>query len=331
MPKLLVEFLQEQQEPFALDNYLLERGYSKGSTTSSALRNSARFLKKSVSLGLRKRREIVPKCSEFVRAVCGRFVVLHNINNHNIKNRGNSGGRRNSISRWEISEKQHASEEDKYYLSSTSGTTVFDSCSESDVGEDAHCSQVEVDAERKLKWRYTEDCNKKLCPVSILQETKEGSPFHDKGESSTTSFSQFKSKRTTTQYYYTSVEEELQELVDVSSSYSQFIINKRALQQNKQLLIDCVREVLKKYRKKDGKIFGTDELWKLVCENVWIWSKDSIDENSIIHLLRYDFMESSLQEWSTADSEQLKEDLSMLIGDAVLDCIINEFITTLPN
>ncbi|KAL7154934.1 hypothetical protein ABFS83_03G037700 [Erythranthe nasuta] len=323
MPKLLVEFLQEQQEPFALDNYLLERGYSKGSATSSALWNSARFLKKSASLGLRKRREIVPKCSEFVRAVCGRFVVLHNITtNHNIKNRGNNGGRRNS----NTSEKQHANEEDKYYLSSISGTTVFDSCSESDVGDDAHCSQVEADAERKLEWRYMEDCNKKLCPVSILQETKEGSPFHDEGESSSTSFSQFKSKRTATQYYYTSVEEELQELVDVSSSYSQFIINKRALQQNKQLLIDCVREVIKKYRKKDGKIFGTDELWKLVCENVWIWSKDSIDENSIIHLLRYDFMESSLH----ADSDQHKEDLSMLIGDAVLDCIINEFITTLP-
>ncbi|EYU34169.1 hypothetical protein MIMGU_mgv1a024445mg, partial [Erythranthe guttata] len=238
MPKLLVEFLQEQQEPFALDNYLLERGYSKGSTTSSTLRNSARFLKKSASLGLRKRREIVPKCSEFVRAVCGRFVVLHNLaTNHNIKNRGNNGGRRNSNTR----EKQHANEEDKYYLSSTSGTTVFDSCSESDVGDDAQCSQIE------------------------------------------------------------------------------FIINKRALQQNKQLLIDCVREVIKKYRKNDGKIFGTDELWKLVCENVWIWSKDSIDENSIIHLLRYDFMESSLH----ADSEQHKEDLSMLIGDAVLDCIIN--------
>ncbi|KAL7116913.1 hypothetical protein ACP275_03G036200 [Erythranthe tilingii] len=327
MPKLLVEFLQEQQEPFALDNYLLERGYSKGGSTitSSALRNSARFLKKSASPGLRKRREIVPKCSEFVRAVCGRFVVLHNITNHNIKNRGNSN------TRWEISEKQHANEEDKYYLSSTSGTTVFDSCSESDVGDDAHCSQVEVDAERKLKWRYMEDCNNKLCPVSILQETKEGSPFHDKGESSTTSFSQFKSKRTTTQYYYTSVEEELQELVDVSSSYSQFIINKRALQQNKQLLIECVREVIKKYQKKDGKIFGTDELWKLVCENVWIWSKDSIDENSIIHLLRYDLMESSLQEWSTADSDQHKEDLSMLIGDAVLEGIIDDFITTLTN
>ncbi|EYU25537.1 hypothetical protein MIMGU_mgv1a021318mg [Erythranthe guttata] len=255
MSKLLVEFLQEQQEPFALDNYLLERGYSKGSTTSSALRNSARFLKKSASLGLRKRREIVPKCSEFVRAVCGRngpgFILLHNITtNHNIKNRGNNGGRKNSNTR----EKQHANEEDKYYLSSISGTTVFDSCSESDVGDDAHCSQVE--------------------PV---------------------------------------------------------IINKRALQQNKQLLLDYVREVIKKYRKKDGKIFEIDELWKLVCENVWIWSKDSIDENSIIQLLRYDFMESSLQEWSTADSEQHKEDLSMLIGDAVLEGIIDDFITTLTN
>ncbi|KAL9172255.1 hypothetical protein ABFS82_03G033300 [Erythranthe guttata] len=323
MSKLLVEFLQEQQEPFALDNYLLERGYSKGSTTSSALRNSARFLKKSASLGLRKRREIVPKCSEFVRAVCGRngpgFILLHNITtNHNIKNRGNNGGRKNSNTR----EKQHANEEDKYYLSSISGTTVFDSCSESDVGDDAHCSQVE----RKLKWRYMEDCNKKLCPVSILQETKEGSPFHDtlfiysfgtnstEGESSTTSFSQFKSKRR--RHNITTLP---------------VIINKRALQQNKQLLLDYVREVIKKYRKKDGKIFEIDELWKLVCENVWIWSKDSIDENSIIQLLRYDFMESSLQEWSTADSEQHKEDLSMLIGDAVLEGIIDDFITTLTN
>lgn len=59
MPKLLADFLLEQQEPFALQVYLVERGYPKRLT----LRNSAKY--------------VAPNCSYFVRAVVSQFAVVN--------------------------------------------------------------------------------------------------------------------------------------------------------------------------------------------------------------------------------------------------------------
>lgn len=52
MPKLLADFLQEQQEPFALEAYLLERGCS--------------------------RRIDNPNCSHFLKGVFSQFMVVAN-------------------------------------------------------------------------------------------------------------------------------------------------------------------------------------------------------------------------------------------------------------
>ncbi|KAI3465238.1 hypothetical protein Pfo_021901 [Paulownia fortunei] len=325
MPKLLAEFLQEQQEPFALEVYLLERGYSRGTSldASSSFRNSAQFLTGSASCGLRSRRHALPNCSEFVKAVFSRLLLQYN---QKIKNPEN-GGRKCTLPDDRESRQEHA-DGDKF--SSASGTTVFNSCSENDV-EDAHClEEEEADADRKLKWRSMEDSNKQLSPVSVLEETESDDKQYNfkttQGESST-SISQCKPKQPT----HYSVQE-LQELVG-SNSYAQYIINKRALQQTKQLLIDCVREVIEIHRKRDHKgrqqvkkILGAEELWKLVCENVWLWSQDSIDETNIVHLLNYDVM-ASAEEWRT-DSEQQKEEISMEIGDAILEGIINEIVAS---
>lgn len=112
--------------------------------------------------------------------------------------------------------------------------------------------------------------------------------------------------------------------------YDQYSINKRALQQNKRLLVDCVREVIENERRRDderGKqlktILGAEELWKAVCENV---CQESIHEKNILHLLKCDFM-ASLQEWDSA-SLQERDEVSMEIGDAILDDIINEIFTS---
>ncbi|KAG6425119.1 hypothetical protein SASPL_115543 [Salvia splendens] len=55
MPKLLADFLQEQQEPFALEVYLVERGLT--------FHNSAK--------------NVTPNCSYFVRAAFSRLVVAN--------------------------------------------------------------------------------------------------------------------------------------------------------------------------------------------------------------------------------------------------------------
>lgn len=134
------------------------------------------------------------------------------------------------------------------------------------------------------------------------------------GESSKSIISKCKSKQQATHKF--------------EESQNQYSINKRALQQKKQLLVDCVREVIENQRKRDNetglqlkKILGAEELWELVCENVWLWSRDSIDETNIAHMLNCDFIE----EWSCA-SDQQKNEIAMEIGDAVLEDIVNEIV-----
>lgn len=58
MPKLLAEFLQEQQEPFALEVYLYERGYRKRLTLQSSAKHA-----------------VSPNCSYFLRDVFKQLVV----------------------------------------------------------------------------------------------------------------------------------------------------------------------------------------------------------------------------------------------------------------
>lgn len=139
------------------------------------------------------------------------------------------------------------------------------------------------------------------------------------GESS--KFPQRKSKHKTAQKFE-----------ECMNSYEQYIVNKRALQQTKTLLVDCVREVIENKRKRDDgggkqlkKILGADELWKAVCENVWLWSQEPIHEKNTLHILKCDFM-ASLEEWDS-DSCLQKREVSMEIGDAILEDIINETVT----
>ncbi|KAG6434727.1 hypothetical protein SASPL_106369 [Salvia splendens] len=275
MPKLLGEFLQEQQEPFALEVYLLERGFARCS------------LKKT-------RRQAIPNCSEVVRAVFSR-ILLHN-NRKKIKN-----PRKN---------------DDKKYEDEFSSTTFYSSCSD-------------LEDERSVE----EDFDKQLSPISVLKETEsKASPLHQrqykfkktKGESSN-SISQRKSKHKTAP--------KSKECMEHSHDYH-YSINKRALQHSKKLLVDCVREVIENERRHDGeggggkqlkKILGAEELWKAVCENVWQWSQESIHENNISHLVKCDFM-ATLGEWGF-DSQQRKDEVSIEIGDAILEDIINEIVT----
>lgn len=105
------------------------------------------------------------------------------------------------------------------------------------------------------------------------------------------------------------------------------------MQQSKKLLVDCVREVIEIQRQKEGKkgeqlkkILGSDELWKLVCENVWIWSQHSIDQTNTYRLLHSDFRASE-KEWSSAFDKHRNE-VCVEIGDAILEAIINDIVTS---
>lgn len=112
----------------------------------------------------------------------------------------------------------------------------------------------------------------------------------------------------------------------------EFLKSKRVLQQTKQLLFDCVREVVESQAKKERgeqhyrKFLGPEELGKLICERITSWGKQAGDETNTNCLLDLDFLDS-VEEWCAF--EQQKREIEFEIGDAILEEIKNEIVTEL--
>lgn len=87
------------------------------------------------------------------------------------------------------------------------------------------------------------------------------------------------------------------------------------------------KEKKKKNREEMKKVLGGEDVWKLVCESVWKWSQDSINETNILHHLHSDFM-ASIDEWD-ADFESHRLELLMEIEDYILGNVFNEMVV--PN
>ncbi|XP_057469242.1 uncharacterized protein LOC130758375 [Actinidia eriantha] len=325
--KQLGELLQEQQEPFILEIYLLERGYLKnvnpntGSRCCSSISSS--FLKSSAGLGLSRRRKVIPNCSKIVKAVFNKLVSVSS--NQKLKNSASGKG---NFSVWD----QEKAESDRF--SSASSTTVFNSCSESDAEDGVSATEDSCLAsklailnekkrwlQRKLQWRSREEDSKELSSVSVLEDipSNEDSPRHDNRQRNAktrdsihaVSFSKF--------IFQTSVDEP--KGYDHSSQY---VIDRRALQQSKQPLFDCVRELVgtggwKNGRRQQSVEFpGAEELVKLLYEDIRTWSKLSGNETNTTHMLNSNFM-APVGEWS--DFETQTREISAEIGDAILEDI----------
>lgn len=137
MSKQLGQFLQEQQEPFTLQIYLLERGQFRNKhlisdgdfRCCSTNSTTYKFLKRSASCGAKKRRKIIPNCSKIVKSVLNKLVTFSH--NQKIKNLTNDQEHNNSTS----NNTNIIADDEK--ISSASSTTVFNSCYDSSDAEEA--------------------------------------------------------------------------------------------------------------------------------------------------------------------------------------------------
>ncbi|GAA0156126.1 hypothetical protein LIER_13690 [Lithospermum erythrorhizon] len=108
--------------------------------------------------------------------------------------------------------------------------------------------------------------------------------------------------------------------------------NKKAVLHSKPLLLDCVRETVEDQRKKQRnvisqhfqKILEAEELWNHIYENICLWSKDTIDDTNIEHLLHFDLL-ASMEEWNNC--EEQRSEIGEAIVNATLNDIINEIIS----
>lgn len=115
-----------------------------------------------------------------------------------------------------------------------------------------------------------------------------------------------------------------------SDASSQYAKNKKAVQQTKQLLFDCAREVVEKHKKDypEGQqipqILGPEKLWELVCQNIWLWSKESINETNTTYLIHLDML-AAAQGWS--NFEHRTQEIGMQLAAAILEDISIDIIT----
>ncbi|KAK4859295.1 hypothetical protein QYF36_002909 [Acer negundo] len=348
--KKLGQFLEEQQEPFVLELYLLEKGCLKMKKNKKL--NSVKSLKKRSGScsksNTSKKGNIIPQCPKLLKVLYNKFV---SINGSSLKIKKNDK-RDGEFNVTEVAKNdQQVAESDQF--SSASSTTVFNSCSESDAEEPTtshqpfricNLEQKQTDADRD-QWRHIEE-SKQISPVSVLEGIPSNNSRHEENNPSKSCIIVTKKisddnilSASLWNLYFPSAKEkpsstgaaELQDLVRYKPT-SEFLKSKRVLQQTKQLLFDCVREAVEtqqhgkeKSQKNRKENLGSDQLvGKLICEKIKAWMRQSGGRLNITKLLESDYQDSS-QEWNNFEP-QIK-DIAMEIGDAILEEIRDEIVT----
>ncbi|XP_010273517.1 PREDICTED: uncharacterized protein LOC104609020 isoform X2 [Nelumbo nucifera] len=376
----LGELLQEQQEPFQLEEYLSERGYLKRISISETSRhhccplNSRTHSKNLGSCGLElERRKGIFHYPKVLKLVFSKLVFVgDNRKLSNCDRRASEDGGVN-VSAMGGANTQQAKQLDRF--SSASSITLFDSCSESDAEESLSSQRKNISScpaetfrafktynlkeeqeaytDDKLQWGCVVEDGKQLSPVSVLEEEScdRGSPLQNQMQCCPKA----RSKKDTSFNLSKKVTEEsivsasLLELLVQSlkekygstgyaaihelsgSGSSQYLKTKRVLQQTRQLLFDCIRETIETHGRKvrrhqgDHEFLGTEEIGKIICERIYSWGKQSVDETNITELIRSDFSYST-EGWSEFQP-QIKNEIAMEIGDAIFEEMRNEIIT----
>ncbi|KAK8625913.1 hypothetical protein V6N13_057070 [Hibiscus sabdariffa] len=338
----LGELLQEKQEPFALEVYLSEKGCGKQNSTSiHGYGSSGEFLKKSGS-NKNKRNKGIPNFPKVLKVIlCNKFFTI--------------GGLRTKNSNDEDGNNREAAEADRFSFSSCSA--LYNSSSDSDTDEATmfigNTKPSELNAEREKKApvdtkfqmsRCMED-SKQHSPQSVLEatSTSTGSPLGTISDTREKSF--ILPKLITTEesilsaalwslLHHTTAKEEagcegLKDLEDCNGP--PFSVSKRVLQQTKQLLLDCVRELID-HNKGHGKegFIGSEEIGNVICEKIRGWGKRCGDETNIREMLELDVMESK-QEWGDFEIESWRREMGLLLGNAIVEEITSEVVMDMIN
>ncbi|XP_058781143.1 uncharacterized protein LOC131655266 isoform X2 [Vicia villosa] len=324
--KKLSEFLNEQQEPFILELYLLERSNSSKKLTSTSPTN---FQKPSSSCFLNKKRKpLFPFCK--ILTCVHKKKLAAAIKNSCTTNKHTNASVTMSHKDNNVDRIQTASETDRF--STVSSSTVFHSCSDTEDEEDrtsfssrkyhnplfspdSVCntgihSQQDSD-NRKCHQRCIKVCpthetlNKDVCVCGVVVPKK----INEESLLLPAIFSSLIQTAKRDQKNYT-------------KQLRQILEHKRVLHKTKKLLFDCVKEFTKNMKKKDCKKFmGAEKLGKII----WKRRKEGGGnyETNITKLLNLDHLDS-MNEWSEFKTEI--KDISFEIADAILERMMKDEI-----
>ncbi|XP_074279210.1 uncharacterized protein LOC141604664 [Silene latifolia] len=298
-PRRLFEILEEKQEPFVLEIYLLERGCKNlKEPTKSVRKNSGQF-------------------SSIAKNLLSKIVLVKGVvkPKHSLKKK---------------KEKSWSESDD------TDGESISSSTN----------SRItrELIADRVISsWRFTEE-NKQCSPNSVLDEIDllQGIPVfnvkQNEEELPRTSKINFPKRMSEDSILSASSWEMLEQARKENSnkfgskSYTKYMNSKKALQQTRQLLFDCVREVVetenngKKQRSisRENGLMGPEEIGKIMCNNLKIWGQFPGKKRSAIRLVTRDLLSSGKEEWGRFD--EVKRELVKEIGDGIYEEIIDEIV-----
>lgn len=121
---------------------------------------------------------------------------------------------------------------------------------------------------------------------------------------------------------------EIQELVHSNISGSN-LKSKKVLQQTRQLLFDCVREIVetqqrkKRQQQQKREYLAREDFGKLIEEKIGCWGKKYGEELNLAVLLELDFRNSA-EAWISY--KPYRRRIGCEIGDAILEELMNQIV-----
>ncbi|KAI4366499.1 hypothetical protein MLD38_022370 [Melastoma candidum] len=317
--KLLGEFLLEQQEPFALEAFLLERGCSR----SLFIKRSSSSSSSSSGWGRRKGLLHFSKLLRAIQHQIGFFNGSFLRSKHGMV-RERTANRSSSMS-FSTSWSRSVLEGDG--LSSPSNTTAYISCNENSDTEENPESQNQDGYEAEDIRDTVQEDEHSVFSSDDLQEPpscEAGLPVKPAAEDPAVS---------------ASLQEVLvhclnQQVGPLSSEYSD---SKKGAQKTKRLLLDCVAEAIETHERKE-KAKGwrerslsdaSEQIGKLICQRVMEWGMASRKGTSGITGMVYDHLLGMEEEGSWGDSEAQKMEISTGIADGILGDIRDEILANM--
>lgn len=331
----LAELLNEQQEPFVLEIYLLERGYR-------------------IRKGLELEDRIFGCCSSNKNR-----IYKNNSNKQYLKNYMQFTG----IARAVLSKlvwrkgrrtkgKGEAAVESAGRCSSASCSTTLSTNTWSESDTDGEIISMESPAKNqnnheesapnrlRTQWRFVGE-NKQCSPVSVLDEIDllQAIPVYNvtqPHERTPAKSNRFQRKVSDEAILSASLWELLVQFRERPKQqgkrkpFPEYMNSKKALQQNRQLLFDCVREAVEMgsqqksscSSREKGLKMGPEGIGKIICQNLKVWGKLCADQTNIKQVLKMDLLED---EWG--GFEVWKREIVAEIGNGIIDDITDQIIS----
>ncbi|KAK8601012.1 hypothetical protein V6N12_050857 [Hibiscus sabdariffa] len=107
-------------------------------------------------------------------------------------------------------------------------------------------------------------------------------------------------------------------------------VSRRVLQQTKQLLLDCVRELVVDHNSGQGKgkgkgkgkegFIGSEEIGNAICERIRGWGKPCGDDETSMQ----EMLEPKEERWNDFGIGSGKREMALLLGNAIVEEITSE-------